>query len=230
LLGNGDGTFQPHVDYTVGLAPFQVASGDVNEDGKPDLATSNINDNTVSILLGNGDGTFQPQMQFFAGSQPDWVVIADFNNDGKPDLGVADGAPSGAGSILLGNGDGTFRAPLTYPSATFPFRGTAGDFDRDGSLDMVLATANNAVSVLLQTTLALSNTTVLFLNQPVGTTSPPQSLILTNLGATSIRIRSATSSDSHFALTSLCPATLPAGRSCALQVTFTPTATGPDHG
>jgi hypothetical protein len=59
LLGNGDGTFQPHVDYPTGQAPTSVAIGDFNGDGKLDLAITNQDDNTVSILLGNGDGTFK---------------------------------------------------------------------------------------------------------------------------------------------------------------------------
>src|SRR5437868_1156551 len=38
LLGNGDGTFQPRVDYATGTFPQAVAVGDVNGDGKQDLA------------------------------------------------------------------------------------------------------------------------------------------------------------------------------------------------
>ena len=53
------GEFQTHVDYGAGTGPYSVAVGDFNGDGKPDLATANAYDNTVSVLLGNGDGTFQ---------------------------------------------------------------------------------------------------------------------------------------------------------------------------
>lgn len=59
LLGNGDGTFQAHVDYPTGTTPSSVTVGDFNGDGKLDLAVTNQDDNTVSILLGNGDGTFK---------------------------------------------------------------------------------------------------------------------------------------------------------------------------
>ncbi len=38
LLGNGDGTFQPHVDYGTGNVPVWVTTGDFNGDGKLDLA------------------------------------------------------------------------------------------------------------------------------------------------------------------------------------------------
>src|SRR5262245_50979889 len=57
-LGNGDGTFGPTTDYGTGNSPISVAIGDLNGDGKPDLATAN--QDSVSILLGNGDGTFGP--------------------------------------------------------------------------------------------------------------------------------------------------------------------------
>ena len=41
--------------------------GDVNWDGKPDLAVANNGSNTVSVLLGNGNGTFQAQQNFATG-------------------------------------------------------------------------------------------------------------------------------------------------------------------
>ncbi len=40
LLGKGDGTFQPRVDYTVGPGPFSLTTGDFNGDGKLDLAVA----------------------------------------------------------------------------------------------------------------------------------------------------------------------------------------------
>src|SRR4029077_18747665 len=38
LLGNGNGTFQDHVDYATGLGPNSVAVGDFNGDGRLDFA------------------------------------------------------------------------------------------------------------------------------------------------------------------------------------------------
>jgi hypothetical protein len=51
LLGNGDGTFQPHVDYHVGLYPFGVGSADFSGEGGTDLAVVNYGSNSVSVLL-----------------------------------------------------------------------------------------------------------------------------------------------------------------------------------
>jgi len=70
LLGNGDGTFQPHVDYAAGAFPCFLAVADFNGDGKLDLVTTNAGDNTVSILLGKGDGTFSAPSSLNAGGAP----------------------------------------------------------------------------------------------------------------------------------------------------------------
>src|SRR5439155_1298688 len=51
LLGNGDGTFQPALPFTVGTNPESVVVGDFNRDGKLDLAVANFHSNSVSVLI-----------------------------------------------------------------------------------------------------------------------------------------------------------------------------------
>src|SRR5207237_711037 len=46
--------------FAVGTKPEFVVAGDVNGDGRLDLAIANLNSGTVTVLLGNGDGTFGP--------------------------------------------------------------------------------------------------------------------------------------------------------------------------
>jgi hypothetical protein len=142
LLGNGDGSFQTHVDYPVGMGPYSVAVGDFNRDGKLDLVVANYPSVfTVSVLLGNGDGTFQPQVTYPVGRQPISVAVADLNGDGNLDLAVAD-FTDGFVSVLLGNGDGTFRPSVEYPTGRVPSTIIIGDFNGDGKLDV--ATSNFA--------------------------------------------------------------------------------------
>ena len=88
LLGNGDGSFRPHIDYATGTQPSSVAAGDFNGDGKLDLAVTNEQDGTVSVLLGNGDGTFQTQVVYPIANGAQSVIVADFNGDHKLDLAV----------------------------------------------------------------------------------------------------------------------------------------------
>jgi len=145
--------FQPHTDYATGSYPFSVAVGDLNGDGKPDLAVTNTADNTVSILLGNGDGTFQPQVVYPTGTRPTSLVVGDFNRDGKLDLAITNGSDNTV-SVLLGNGDGTFQPHVDYATQLNPQWLAVADFNGDGFLD--IATANygpnyqpGSVSILL---------------------------------------------------------------------------------
>lgn len=76
FLGNGDGTFQSPVTYSIANQAGSAAVGDVNGDGKLDIVTDDL-----SVLLGNGDGTFT-----IAGSvavKGFNVQLADFNGDNK---------------------------------------------------------------------------------------------------------------------------------------------------
>jgi hypothetical protein len=151
LLGNGDGTFQTHVDYATGAGPDSVAVGDFNGDHVLDLAVAARSENVVSVLLGHGDGTFQPHVDYAAGGASA-VAVADFNHDGKPDLAVAGQFSGPAVGILEGNGNGTFQPAVGYAAVYLIGRSVAaGDFNGDGHVDLVVTsgTYGSGVSVLL---------------------------------------------------------------------------------
>lgn len=54
LLGDGTGTFETGGSFSVGFSPQSVAAGDLNDDGKQDLATANSGSDDISILLNTG--------------------------------------------------------------------------------------------------------------------------------------------------------------------------------
>src|ERR1700736_2924034 len=78
LLGNGDGTFLPSVNYASGGFASWIGVADFNGDGKPDLTDG------LGIALGKGDGTFQPivRVQGLLGTAG-IVAVGDVNGDGK---------------------------------------------------------------------------------------------------------------------------------------------------
>ncbi len=144
LLGNGDGTFQKAVHYSVGTSPDSVATADFNGDGNLDLVVLNGQSDNFSVLLGRGDGTFSPAVTYAAPPGPLFVTTGDFNGDGKPDLAtISLGDSTGrceCVAIFLGNGDGTFQTnPVITTPPVEPFAIGVGDFNADGYLDLAVA-------------------------------------------------------------------------------------------
>ncbi len=66
-------------------------------------------------------------------------------------------------------------------------------------------------------------------SQNVGTTSPAQSLTISNFGGSPMNVGTISASNG-FAQTNNCPGILGAGANCTVSVTFTPSATGPANG
>ncbi|MFD7560477.1 FG-GAP-like repeat-containing protein [Streptomyces sp. NPDC059835] len=120
--------------------PTGVAVGDFDEDGKPDLATSNANTNNTAVALGNGDGTFGTAAQFGlnGGTNPQSIAAADLNADGHLDL-VTSNSSSGTLSVLLGDGHGSFgTASSVSAGLTLSSKFKLADVNEDGKLDAVV--------------------------------------------------------------------------------------------
>lgn len=161
LLGLGDGTFGPAVEYASASVsdggPASIAVEDFDNDGKADLAVLNHNISKLSVLRGIGDGKFKPALDSEAGAVgargPIGMTVGDFNRDGKPDVAVVNHHDHKL-SVLLGKGDATFRAAVGYPAAAQASSGpvalTTGDFNGDGKPDLAVASTEiDKVSVLL---------------------------------------------------------------------------------
>ncbi len=153
LLGNGNGTFQTPVFYTVGSAantPTSLTTGDFNDDGKLDVAVANTGDNTISVLLGNGSGSLTLQSPSISvGHDPEAIRAGDFNGDGYSDLAVAN-YNDGTVTTLLNNKNGTFTATTVSVGSGAGSGPQALAVNGSGS-SLLLAVANyndNTVSVL----------------------------------------------------------------------------------
>jgi len=155
LIGKGDGTFKPRVDYPVGTQPIGMVSVDLNQDGVTDLAALNsfASAPSVGVLIGNGDGTFKPVVTTALTSTPSGIVAGDFNGDGKPDLAVI-AATAKTLTVLLGNGAGALSAAAAVSVPVSVNSVAAGDFDKDGLTDLVAAGSGDPTVLLLKRSLS----------------------------------------------------------------------------
>ena len=159
MLNNGDGTFQPQVEYPVAGGTQAVAAGDFNSDGRADvvvtIATPQV---SLALLTGNGNGTLNPAVHFpnTSGFDSPDIVATDLNNDGRLDLAILHSiacftAPCFAAeviTVMLGNGDGTFQT-RELPAPQHMHALEAGDFNRDGIKDLAIGSENTKLHILL---------------------------------------------------------------------------------
>jgi hypothetical protein len=143
LLGAGTGNFTAAAsspEPLVGGSPSSLAVGDLNGDGKTDLAVDS-GESTVEILLGAGTGNFTaaPTSPEASGAGTRAVAIGNFNGDSTPDLAVADQGSDDV-TVLLGVGGGDFSPTPTSPEAAGdqPTSVAVGDFDQDGNSDLAI--------------------------------------------------------------------------------------------
>ncbi len=127
----------------------QTVIADFNGDRIKDVAVTNHNSGSISVLLGKGDGTFHAPLSTTTGSYPRYLGVGDFNRDGRLDL-VTSRWSTGHVTYLAGKGDGTFEAPVDTLVTGDPMGLAVADFNGDGKLDVVTAQyRSQSVSVLL---------------------------------------------------------------------------------
>ena len=85
LLGNGNATFAPRVNFSVGIRPFGLKAADFNGDTNVDLVTTNNTSGSLTVLTGNGAGSFTPTTWNIPTS-PNSVAVGDINNDTNTDI------------------------------------------------------------------------------------------------------------------------------------------------
>ena len=90
----GNISFAPKIDVPYAATGWWITLGDVDGDGKLDIATANTNSggSTTSLLKNSsttGTISFMPFIKYTTGTAPSCISICDFDGDGKPDLASA---------------------------------------------------------------------------------------------------------------------------------------------
>jgi VCBS repeat protein len=160
LLADGKGGVHQPVGspFPCGDSPFNFAIGDVNNDGKPDLAIVNSpssaarsGKNGLTVLLGDGRGAFKMMTgsPFATAEIPNRVAIGDVNGDGVGDIAVTSPDGNRITLFLMSKKSGVVSSS-TIAVGRKPKGLAMRDLNADGKADIVVTNNGaNTVTVML---------------------------------------------------------------------------------
>jgi hypothetical protein len=216
------------VTFTPGGVGTRTASLSVNDDASNTPQTATLTGTGLQpVTLSASSVNFG---NVLIGSKTTAAPVTLNNNQGVPLTNInisisgstAYSQVNTCGSSIPANGQCTITVSID-PTTTGVINGTVNITDSASNSPQSISLTATALKAV-----ALNPPSVGFGNQTVNTTSPPKNIIVTNhenvtVNFTSIAITGAQAKD--FAQSNNCTS-LPAGQTCTVTVTFTPSATG----
>jgi hypothetical protein len=222
--GQGDGkfVFRGNIGPNIVGCVEYIATGDFNNDGKSDVATTCIDDSFAYIAISNSTNTVNYKQvlkdPFATGTESS--AVGDLNGDKTVDAAFVS-AGSTALRVYLSKGDGTFQPKVEFgPTGTSPNFLIIRDLDGDGRSDVI--SSDNGSSTL---TVFFGKEGERFLQSADSVTGYG-----TSKGAAVVDFDKDGLPDLFFASSAAtaCPPPLPAGPTCGkLQVYLKPGGTSP---
>lgn len=159
FLNQGGGVFGIGTPYPVGAAvrPGEIATGDVNGDGRADLAVTVSDDsvlalNAVAVYTSNGAGLSGPIYLAAGGFNTFGVVIADLDLNGTADI-AATNQDSQTLAVFEGLGGGVFAPAALSATGARPGALAAGDVGGSATMDIVTVNRDgNTLSIFTNLT------------------------------------------------------------------------------
>lgn len=154
------GSLSALVTFSVGQTPLYLTSGDIDGDGKMDLASGNYGGNNISILRNTstvGTINFATAVNYTVGPNSGQIVFEDFDGDGKKDIVNTNfGANtisvhrnlSTSGSVSLATRQ-DFSASNGLATAAKEL--SIDDIDGDGKKDVIVLYYNGYVGIFRNT-------------------------------------------------------------------------------
>lgn len=189
---SGNISFALKVDFATGSDPWGISLGDLDGDGKPDLAVTNVFNcgntcNTVSVFRNTSSGgniLFATKIDFASGVNPAGVAITDIDGDGKSDLAVAN---SGSNSLSLFKntssiGTISFSAKVDFTAGSNPLNISFGDLNGDGKVDLAATNSSaNTISIFKNTSISGTISLAPKVDYSMGSGANPVDLFISDL-------------------------------------------------
>ncbi|OYU94271.1 MAG: hypothetical protein CFE21_16930 [Bacteroidetes bacterium B1(2017)] len=148
------------VSYSAGSGPSALTAGDIDNDGKSDIVSSNWTGNSITILRNTNStvGTMSFTSvsignNIATGANPNWVTLSDFNNNGLKEILVANYYSNSVSvfenvttsGITLATRFDLSISPYLYTQAL-----SAIDLDGDSKQDLAVTMAGSPAAVVFK--------------------------------------------------------------------------------
>jgi len=236
LLGDGTGNFTTALSPATGNGPIGVAVGDFNGDGRLDLAVVNNYDGTVSVLLQAVPEAGVPSSLAFGNqnlNSPKTLALT-ITNTGTAAVNITGTSASGPNSADFTAALNTCSSPISpggncslnvtfTPSIAGVESATLTVTDNAGNGTQTVSLTGTGVGI---PNAGVSPPSLSFGNQQQGTTSNPQTVMLSNTGTGALAISSISISGNFSISSNGCGSSLAQNSSCQIGIRFTPQASG----
>jgi hypothetical protein len=138
----------PPIAWTADAIPIDLASADLDRDGREELVWLAYHDLSWTVAGGFARTGPARHASGYAGQTPCALALLDRDGDGKLDLAIAN-RDSRSISLARGLGADGFATPAKVPVGRFPTALLAGDLDRDGRADLVVLESKDDTAAVL---------------------------------------------------------------------------------
>ncbi len=143
LYGDGVGGFYNVATVVPPNSPTIFDVGDLNNDGKPEIISCNINLSvpSLNVMSSIGVNLYAASIQIPLTYTPITMLTKDFNNDGKKDVLITNGSTI---TIYKGLSTSSFGGAYTFTVPTAAYSGLdVSDYNNDGKLDISVLNNSN---------------------------------------------------------------------------------------
>ena len=135
---------------------WQMATGDIDGDGKPEMLLASYSANSISLLRNtstSGAVSFAASIEIPTSGGVKGITLGDINGDGKLDLVTAN---EGARTFSIytntsSSGAVSFATKVDFSTGGAAARVSIGDIDGDGKIDVIITNNGNFIQVYRNT-------------------------------------------------------------------------------